>query len=181
MSNKPVRYRLYYALWPEAGLAEAIYNGVQRPLADCHARYVPAHNYHITLVFYGSADDKQRRCLEKAGDRIKGDQFELVLNTLGYWSRPKVNWLAPTEIPAALVQLQSELSESLVSHCEYQADNRPYRPHLTLTRKSKQQTTEVEIDPIAWQVNRFVLVQSITRPEGAEYRVIKEWPLDFRE
>jgi len=181
LPNKSQHARLFFALWPNEGLVEQISSAVQKPLIDVDARRVPKSNYHITLVFYGSASAEQRLCLENAASKIRGKSFALELNRLGYWPKPKVNWLAPTEIPDALTQLQSKLSASLVSGCDYQAEQRPYRPHLTLTRKSKQKTGETGIDPIQWQVNRFVLVQSITRPEGAEYRVIKEWPLDFRE
>ena len=178
MPDKPVRHRLFFALWPEEELVKQIHKAVQEPLAVTNGKRVPKHNYHITLVYFGMADADQRACLERAAAKIHGQSFRLSLSQLGYFPKPKVNWLAPTALPDALLGLQTDLAGALVSHCAYQAEQRPYRPHLTLTRKSKRKTEQTEIEPIHWQVNRFVLVQSITHKEGAEYRVIKEWFLD---
>ena len=177
MPKTTEKSRLFFALWPEQPLAEQIHYAVQAPLRNSDGKRVPECNFHITLVFYGSADARQRACLELAADKITARRFNLNLSQLGYFAKPKVIWLAPDDIPDALTQLQFDLSQVLVEQCAYQAEQRPYRPHLTLARKSRQAPSEKVIDAVSWQVHRFVLVQSITRPEGAEYRVLKEWEL----
>ena len=177
MPNKPERYRLFFALRPEQELAGQIHRATQQPLSTCDGRHIPLEKLHITLVYYGSADAEQKACLEQVANTIRGRPFQLELSKLGFWPKPRVAWLASNEIPEPLVRLQSDLSQALFKECGYQAETRPYRPHLTLTRKTTRAPETKEIDPIVWPVNRFALVQSITRPEGAEYRVINEWPL----
>lgn len=178
MPNKSERSRLFFALWPDADLAGQIHKAISKPLAHCDGKRVPLNNYHITLVFYGSADAEQRACLEQAADKLAGQSFQIELSQLGYWPKPRVIWLAPTELPGALHQLQSDLSQVLVDNCGYQAETRHYHPHLTLTRKSRQGPETRQIEAIEWPVKQFALVQSITRPEGAEYKVLKQWPLN---
>lgn len=178
MPQAPETHRLFFALWPAATQAEQIRQAVANALQGVDGKRVHVLNYHITLVFYGRADADGLACLSEAADAIRGQAFQLTFDQLGYWSKPKVVWLAPKVIPQPLITLQADLSQTLVDKCGYQAEKRPYRPHLTLTRKSKRGPEVKEIESIVWQVKRFALVQSITRAEGVEYRLLKERPLD---
>jgi len=57
-------------------------------------------------------------------------------------------------------------------------DDRPHVPHVTLLRN----TAGGEIpacEPVRWPVSEFVLVKSVTEPEGAHYEVIRRWPLNM--
>lgn len=171
------RYRLFFALWPEPELAGHIRKNVTKALSGCDGKRLADSSYHITLAFYGSADAKQLACLQQVAETIRGPSFQLTFDKLGYWPRPKVVWLAPTELPETLLNLQSTLSQKMADNCGYQAEKRPYRPHLTLTRKTKHASNLADIVPIVWQINQFVLVRSITRPEGAEYQMLKQWRL----
>ncbi len=56
-------------------------------------------------------------------------------------------------------------------------ERRPYRAHLTLARKVGKAPRSQAIEAIQWPVNEFCLVQSRTLPTGAEYAVLRTWPL----
>jgi 2'-5' RNA ligase len=51
-------------------------------------------------------------------------------------------------------------------------DERPFKPHITLSRKART-ALDLGFEPIVWQTNSFCLVESLTQPEGAVYRVLR--------
>jgi len=168
---------VFFALWPEAELAARLRQAVSPALRSCHGRQIAASNWHITLVFLGAVDRPGLDCLQTVADRSVGQAFELRLDHLAYWPRPKIIFLAPTEIPQALIHLQADLSRSLATACGYQPEIRPYRPHLSLIRKAQQGPAQARVEPVEWPVTSFALVHSVTHAAGAEYRVLKQWPL----
>lgn len=170
-------YRVFFALWPEAELATHIDKAMAKALKDCHGRKIRSQNLHITLAFIGSVDIDTLNCLQQAAGQLSGAAFELNLDQLGYWSRPKIIWLAATEVPEALVRLQASLNQSLAANCGYQPETRPFRAHLSLMRKARRGPDEVDISPIKWPINQFSLIRSHTRPEGVEYEVLNHWSL----
>ena len=44
-------------------------------------------------------------------------------------------------------------------------------------RKAMRGPTRPDIPPLAWRADSFVLVESLTLPEGVQYRVVRRWPL----
>ena len=55
---------------------------------------VPAANFHVTLAFLGKISPKQLDALCESVNQI--DQihaFDVSLNQIGYWSKPKALWL----------------------------------------------------------------------------------------
>jgi 2'-5' RNA ligase len=79
-------------------------------------------------------------------------------------------------MPKALVTLATQLRDGAIE-CGVQMDMRPYNAHVTLMRKILKAPDGLAINPFTWAARRFVLIESITRPEGVRYEVIKEWPL----
>jgi len=58
----------------------------------------------------------------------------------------------------------------------FPVDARPHVPHVTLLRHSA--GGEVPLcTPVRWPINDFVLVKSRTESSGAQYDVIRRWPL----
>lgn len=170
-------YRLFFALWPETDVAAQIYRSTSQALKACAGRRIPARHLHITLAFIGSVDTERLHCVQQAAARIRAASFELNLERLGYWPRSHIVWLAPTEIPPALLGLQADLSRTLADMCAYQPETRPFRPHLSLARKARHGPDGTGFVPLCWQIRRFSLIRSHTRPEGADYEVVNHWPL----
>jgi len=167
--------RLFLALWPNAGVVRQI-RALGQELFDerSSGRPVAADNLHITLQFLGQVEASQLDCIRQAAADIRFPAFELQLDHLGHWPRPRVAWLGCHQVPEALVSLVQSLNAGL-SRCGFTPEARPYHPHLTLRRKVRQATPR-EIDPIPWHVEEFVLAQSNTLPEGVRYQVLARWP-----
>ena len=178
MPNTADSCRLFFALWPEERLRKSIQQCTAKPLKAYHGRPIIQPNWHITLAFIGQSDKDKQVCLLQAASRVHAKAFSLRLDHLGYWPRARIIWLAPTDIPDALNQLQADLNRALTLNCGYQAEKRLYRPHLSLMRKAQHGPELVGIPPLDWHVNRFALVSSQTRVEGVVYEVLKFWSLD---
>lgn len=168
--------RLFFALWPDPELRAAIAR-IDEQLPHRLGRRVAIENYHITLVFLGSVPGERLAMLGKAAVGVKAAPFELELQRFGYWSGPRVLWLAPAHLPPELLGLAYGL-RTASEQCGLQPDQRPYQPHLTLRRKvPKPPPVWPDMDPVRWRVTQYVLVASETNDKGPVYTVLNDWPL----
>ena len=132
-------------------------------------------NLHLTLAFVGPVDEETARCLETAAATVQPEPFTLVLDEVGQFRGSRVVWLGASRVPEPLAHLVALLSRAL-EPCGYRPDPRPFRPHVTLLRNGELATPgPVEVAPIEWPVDGFVLVESVTAPQGARYRVLKSF------
>lgn len=175
LSPLPDGGRLFFALWPDAALQRNLYQ-VGRTVAPPGGKPMAAHNLHITLAFLGTIGADKRQCMEAQADAIQLPPFELVLDRTGFWARPQVVWLGCSVAPEPLQILAARLNGAMAA-CSLTPESRPYSPHLTVLRKARQGPRQLDIKPVCWAVGDFVLVQSLTLPEGAQYQVVRRWPL----
>lgn len=168
--------RLFFALWPEENLRRQLHRHCKSLLRHAGGKPVPIENLHITLAFLGNVDVQQRRCIEAMADETHCPAFDLTLDRVGHWFRSRVLWLAPTHIPEALTTLAADLHAGATA-CGLKMDARPYRAHLTLKRKLARAPQVLDFQALDWPVRHFVLARSVTYAQGAEYEVIREWPL----
>jgi 2'-5' RNA ligase len=167
--------RLFFALWPNDALREDLRRLVYKPVRHSGGKPVPPGNYHITLKFLGGTDTETRNRLCTVADRIFFDPFQLRLDKLGFWRKPRILWLGAAEVPDALTRLAGDL-DRVAEDCGFEPETRPYRPHVTLARKVSQPGGLALNRSLVWRAERFVLAASETRPEGARYRVLRAWP-----
>lgn len=168
--------RLYFALWPPIELSHELHRLAGNVLRGGAGRRVMPENIHLTLAFLGSVDASFRECAERAATAIRAASFTLRLEQTGYWSRPGILWVGPDQTPPSLIQLVQALNAGLAG-CGYEAERRPYAAHLTLARKARLHHTVPSMEPRAWEINRFHLVQSHTHADGAHYEILRSWPL----
>lgn len=168
--------RLFFALWP----GRALRTEFVTLRDDLHAQHggkrVPDDNLHLTLAFVGSVAGDAFACIEAAGAAVQAPAFTLHMDRVGYFRRPKVVWVGAGEIPVQAEQLVEQLNRAL-SACGVQLDRRPFKAHATLLRKVKRLRAPLPAVSLDWTIDRFALVQSMTYPEGAQYTVLREWPL----
>ena len=138
---------------------------------------VPAANLHLTLGFAGSVGGETSRCLEAQADGIQVAPFELTMDHLGYWHRPRLLWMGPRHLPDGLWALVTAVLE-VFNACGVQQDRRAYQAHMTLVRKFSQALPAAEAPAIEWSVSTFSLVQSVNADNGVSYRVIRSWALE---
>lgn len=139
---------------------------------------VPAANFHITLAFLGLQDTQlQQKLLEDARD-IKSVSFELIMNEPGFFSKPSILWLGPTQIPAELLQLVEKLNLLARKH-SITILHQVYRPHITLIRGMKT-PPPAPIIPIELKLkcDSFSLFCSRSTAQGVRYLELDSWPLN---
>lgn len=176
MSPESETQRLFFALWPDAELQQAVFARIQGSMRRGGGRPVRPENFHLTLAFLGDVPAERRACLERAADTVRAAPFELELERLGYWRRARVVWLGPVERPPEPPPLVPALWQALIP-CGYRPETRPFFPHLTLVRKANRGPRGQLVEPIIWRVEEFVLVASHLMEEGVRYEILRRWPL----
>lgn len=170
------RQRLFFALWPDAAVRAALAQS-SRELLGRRVKRVPEANLHITLAFAGPVTAAVRQCLEQQAAGIRGTPFELTLERVGHWPRPRILWAGPVHTPPELWSLVGGLNSAFEA-CGLARETRPYQAHVTLARKISRAPTATSIEPIRWSISDFCLVESVAGPQGASYRVLTSWTLE---
>ncbi len=174
--NKPNSKRLFFALWPDETLCQALLQQGSPYLQQAQGNVVAAANLHLTLTFLGQVEATQQQCLEQAADAICLPRFEMVFDYLDYWARSQVLWAGSSSPVPALLALSTAL-QAAQKPCGLAREKRPYQPHITLVRKCTSAFATLPIEPLHWRPDAFVLVESITDKAGARYAVLRRWPL----
>jgi len=138
------------------------------------------HNLHVTLHFPGQVTEEVQDCMHHAAQSIKAEAFCLVLHHFGYFPRAKIFWMGSQNTPAELTQLHLKLGAA-IEKCGFKSESRVYTPHVTLLRKCNKPGPASTFDQadfsIPWQVEDFVLVESVPDERGVNYQVIENYPL----
>ena len=169
------RQRLFFALWPDEDTRATLDRSAGKLLGK-RVKRIAAPNLHITLAFAGPVSSMVRTCLEAAASDIHVPCFELCIDRVGYWKKPRILWAGPTRIPAEAWSLAGALQHALAG-CGIAPDTRAHQPHITLARKVSRAPESDEFQPFQWSISHFSLVESVTDPAGARYRVLRSWEL----
>jgi len=177
MAEPAKNRRLFFALWPDDALRnEIVRQFEQMPQQRMHGKPMQAGNLHLTLHFIGNVDAATSRCLHRAAQTVRGDAFTLQLDTVGYFPQPKIFWMGCAHIPSAMQALHQQLADALLP-CGYQAESRPFTPHVTLLRKLADPGEFVPFEAIHWPVKSFSLMESLSSSEGVLYRPLENYLL----
>ncbi len=168
--------RLFFALWPEEAVREALLKESRGWVKASGGRPMRRENIHLTLAFLGNVDEAVARCVQEAAAKVSAEPFDLPFERYGYFSRPRVFWSGPRETPTPLVRLVAELN-AVLEPCGIHPEKRPFKAHLTLARKARPPKGEWRMSALPWRVESFVLVESLPSPEGVRYEVIGRWGL----
>ncbi len=164
--------RLFFALWPDAEVRAA--------LAELAGRLsehpVKKANLHLTLAFLGSRTPDERACVEQAAGTLSAAAFRLSFDYVDAFPRPRLQWVGMQHCPEALTHLAGDLWDVLVP-CGVRREERPFVPHVTLARSTKQHVFQILEKPIEWDVEDLVLADSRQEDTGAHYEIISRWPL----
>ncbi len=171
--------RLFFALWPDDPVRDAL-EGAAKPLvAACPGRPVPKTNYHLTLAFLGSVDAARLDGIRAVAAGLQAAPFDLRIDCHGHWPRPRTAWLGCRNLPVPAGALALELWTRL-EPLGFEPEARPFRAHLTVLRACPRCDWPGPVSPVGWPVRDIVLVRSETLPAGARYQVIERWPLAAR-
>jgi RNA 2',3'-cyclic 3'-phosphodiesterase len=171
--SKAESLRLFFALWPDDATASALLK-LQAPM---HGRIIPYTNLHLTLVFLGQQPAALLPELKDILQRLPRTEINLTLNRVGYFPRNRIAWAGMRNVPESLLALHRRLVQTLNERNIAFNDQHDYKPHVTLARDASL-PPDLAFDPIIWQANQAVLVQSMTTPEGSIYQVLASRSLD---
>ncbi len=149
---------------------------------------------HLTLKFLGNIPVSRVAPLAECLGPVvaKAQPFPLQLAELGMFPNhraPRVLWAGTSGDLEALSNLQ-QAAENAITGLGHQAEERPFRPHITLgrPRRSLSDTRRARIGqavselapptPVVWKVESVEVMQSELHPSGARYTVLAS--LDFR-
>jgi 2'-5' RNA ligase len=163
--------RLFFALWPEDDTVRQIESTASLLRLEAGARFVAAHNYHLTLAFIGEVAELNLAVLQQIGKTARGSGFTAVCDLLEHWPQPRAVVAAVRNAPAALLDLSARLHEAV------ELPQIPLRAHVTLARKVAQAPVLPAMSPILWRATEFSLVQSQTGSASSIYTVLDSWPL----
>lgn len=166
--------RCFYALWPDAATRAGIMAAARN--IPHQGRPVEPGNLHLTLVFLGRITRAQIERLLQTTPDLQYPPFTLDLDRAGWWSGPRVLWLAPALCPDPL----SRLVEGLADVARRQGialDERPFSPHLTIARKVREFAETAVFEPVKWRTGEFHLLESKSLKSGVVYEPLAAWPL----
>ena len=167
--------RLFFAIWPDTGIREKLGSVIKQVPAKA-GRMIDQEKLHITLLYLGSVASELTESLSEAAGQVTVKPFSLVIDRTGWWRQPKVLWLGSSVVPEGMLELVNAINR-IAAEFDLPTDARPYQPHVTFARKARRPLRELDFVPIDWEVREFCLVQSVTHPNGAEYKILERWEL----
>jgi len=149
-------------------------------------RLVPPQNWHFTLRFLGDAEPRMRELLIAELRRAHfGFAFSIRFGGLGAFPRAKrarIVWLGVDDGADRLISV-AETVESAVRRAGFPAEERPFRPHLTLSRiEPTRSVAEVLTGQpplnVQMQVIEVALVRSELGKGPAQYQTVENFRLE---
>lgn len=166
---------------------EQVAQDLQQKMNTVPVRWVPIENIHLTLKFLGNVSTANLEILMDILGKVVSSHHECDISVggIGVFPKthnPRVIWVG-MEVPQELTNLQHNI-EIETARLGYSREHRPFSPHLTFGRVSRNASTE-DIQKIArilenykvgflgaTRVRTVYLYRSDLKPEGAEYTPI---------
>ena len=143
-------------------------------------RWSPPEQWHITLRFFGDVDEAQARCLGEQFQGLRALAPVLVVEGLELFVAKGI--LVASVQPSAVLLALHACVAACGERCGIAPESRTFRPHITLARSkgrsgnaSLQRLARPGLPPlgpeIRWTPEVCLLLESVLRPQGAEYTV----------
>ena len=176
--------RIFFALWPDATVAESFDAAGKLAHAACGGRRMRRDTLHMTLAFIGAVPEARIEAAQQAAAGVVNPAFTLQFDRLACWRHNRIVWIGCSEPPPPLLTLVGQLAGHLTD-AGFPLEARAFAAHVTLLRNARCQPM-AQAQPIAWPVRDFVLAESrlpLSRKlpgevgEGSRYRIVGRWPL----
>jgi len=169
MSGQQETSRLFLALWPGPATRHQLREARDAWQWPRGATPVHTDKLHLTLHFLGDVPSERLPELLD-GFAAPFDAFRLDLGTPVLWPHG-IAVLEPLAEPPELLALHARLGDALLA-LGLQPEARSYRPHVTLARRAGGVTVPQDSPAIAWQADRYALVES----RDGVYTVLRDYP-----
>jgi 2'-5' RNA ligase len=173
--------RLFVAL-PLPPQVTAKLSEVPKALQQEGLRWVPAANWHLTVLFLGGVTEEEAEgCISRLQQAPMPGPFTLRLKpavrVVDRRGRTEMIWAAfESSLPFA--QLCFRVADTLS-----RTPDREPLPHVTLARTRKDFRRRISaglfpaLEPLQFEVNGFELWESKLSPKGAEYQSLAQFQL----
>ena len=173
-----------------AKVADTARRAVEKAAPRAPIRWVNPENLHITTWFLGEVDDERGKRLRAMLEApFTMERFSLRLEGVGTFppsGRPRVIWIGLSQSVESLVSLYQELAQRLPP-IGFEAERRPYTPHLTLARVKeiraadaaavRRALSSVRFRSVDGDVEHLTLFRSHLSPKGSQYEALLRVPL----
>jgi len=170
--------RLFFALWPDAGLVSELSNIAKNFAERAGGRATRPETLHLTLAFLGDVPVARIAELRQLAGAITAPAFDLMLEQAGIWQHNRIFWLG-CATPPALGSLVATLDGRLGdAGFRVRGAGHHFVPHLTMARKVDNLLAPLPATlRISWPCRHFVLVRSCLSAAGPAYETIADFTL----
>ena len=151
-------------------------------------RPLPPDNFHLTLFFFGQASSQEEGKIKEAlsGAVLREKPFTLSFADLSFFpscSRPRGIWVkVGGRDEERLFSFRQRLGEEFLAR-NIGFDQKPFLPHITLTRFSKKEKIfKRDLPKVTtgeFSISSLGLFESRLSKKGADYFLVKEEKLRF--
>lgn len=173
--------RVFFGLAVEGAESTHIADWRDRTCA-CDGTAVAPGNFHITLAFIGDISTGALQQIADAADNyftatdIEGGT--LTLETTGYWHKPGIFWIGPSQWPEPLDRLSQKLGHLSSAASGKREKKRRFQPHVTLYRRCRTApTAPLQAPHVSLTYRHCTLFESQRGKQGIRYHALERWPL----
>ncbi|MEA1904222.1 MAG: RNA 2',3'-cyclic phosphodiesterase [Actinomycetota bacterium] len=150
---------------------------------DVPGRRVPPDNWHLTVRFLGDIDTVTYERFLVGLEAVSGlGSFTIELDGLGAFpkqAKATVLWAGLSRGEAELATL-NEVAEEAAQGAGLAPEERPYRPHLTLSRiRPPRDVHHLIEEPVSvgWRCRSLVVYRSVPQKGGVKYEPLESFDL----
>jgi RNA 2',3'-cyclic 3'-phosphodiesterase len=179
--------RLFIAMHIPSEIRALIFRHIEEIIPDyLKYKWEKFDKIHLTLKFIGSTDEKLLEPIKKKLSFIENyNKFHFRISGFNFFFRngnPQILWIGlGTSDP--LKKLVKEIDEALIPF-SVKPEKKEYRAHLTLLRLKKNPGRDFidafkkyTMDDIEFASNEVILMQSLLKPSGSEYKELEVYKL----
>lgn len=147
-------------------------------------RRVKAENWHITLCFIGGATElEEERLAERLEATLQSEPFTVKVSDIGAFPRlgkASIVYLRVVDPTDGLSVLAAMSTEAAVD-VGFDPDDRPFVPHMTLSRVRPPRPVDAlaDVDPIgvAIRVESVTMLRTVPERGGIRYHAVHRFAL----
>ena len=182
-----MKHRIFIAINLPTSARDAVLQEQKDFASEMPVKLTRTENLHITLVFLGPITEEQisKVCEILREIVAKHSVFSINLNEIDYGPPgiipPRMIWAIGVE-NKELSEINRELEQKLLN----KRNNREFLPHITLGRIREWQWRQIDVEErpliekdisINFEVKSIDVMESQLKRTGAEYSILKSFPL----
>ena len=176
-TSSSTKLRVFFALVPDPATQRALGIIARDVAAHAGGRAIADANLHLTLAFIGDVAGERIDALRAIVVELPRPAFALMLDHIGTFKRAELAWIAPSQVPMRLTELESALTAAL-KKADFVLEARPFHAHVTLARRCTKRIASVRFGAVEWDVGRVALMASMASNGGVCYRELAGLALD---